>query len=119
MSRLTIIIRMALLSFAAWVCTLVFYFFGIVIAAAILQRAPTSTVSAAVVILIAVAVLAAALAVAFVFSRSQRYLQGAARLVWVAFFALLQFGTCASRGARFAARLEPLRAKPSAHSNCC
>ena len=96
MSRLTIIVRMALLSFAAWACTLVFYFFGIAITAAALQRAPTSTVSMAVVILIAVAVLAAALAVAFVFSRSRRYLQGAARFVWVALFALLQFGTCAA-----------------------
>ena len=95
MSRLTIIVRMALLSFAAWACTLLFYFFDIAIAAAILQRAPTSTVSAAVVILVAVEVLVAALSVAFVFSRSRRYLQGAARFAWVALFALLQFGTCA------------------------
>ena len=96
MSRLTIIIRMALLSFAAWACTLLFYFLGIAITAAALQRAPTSTVSAAVVILVGVEILAAALAVAFVFSRSRRYLQGVVRIAWVALFALLQFGTCAA-----------------------
>ena len=96
MSRPAAIIRIALFSLAAWACTLLFYFFDIAIAAAILQRAPASTVSAAVIILIAVEVLVAALAVAFVFSRSRRYLEGAVRAVWVALFALLQFGTCAA-----------------------
>ncbi|MCU0502015.1 MAG: hypothetical protein MUC51_09660 [Anaerolineae bacterium] len=95
MSRPAAIIRLALLSFAAWTSTLLFYFFDIAIAAASLQRAPASTVSAAVIILIAVELLVAALAVAFVFSRSRRYLAGAVRAVWVALFALLQFGTWA------------------------
>jgi hypothetical protein len=95
MSRQAAIIRITLLSLAAWVCTLLFYFFDIAIAAAILQRTPTSIVSVAVVVLIAVELLVAALAVAFVFSRSRRYLAGAVRAVWVALFALLQFGTWA------------------------
>jgi hypothetical protein len=95
MSQPTTPIKLALLSCASWACTLLLYLAGIMVTAASLQRAQTSTASTAALVLIAAEVLVACISIAFVLLRSRGTLQAATRFGWVAAFAVLQLGTCA------------------------
>jgi hypothetical protein len=88
-------VKLALLSFASWACTVLLYAAGIAITAASLERAQTSTAETAALALIAAEILVAGVSVAFVFFRSKSYFRAAAHLVWAAVFALLQLGACA------------------------
>ena len=82
----TAVVRLALLSFAAWVITLLIYFVGIAGLRLQFQRAPSSTASIAVVILIAVELVIACLAVAFVFIRTRHAFGTTLRVIWSARF---------------------------------
>ena len=98
MTDRTAVVKLALLSIAAWAITLLLYFVGIAVVASAFQRAPSSTASTAVVILIAVELLIACLAVAFIVRRTRPVFGTALRVVWTVVFAVFQFGACAVAG---------------------
>ena len=91
----TLMLKLALLSFAAWASTVVIYLLGIVVTAIILEGVQTSTAEVAVVVLIAAEFIIAGLAIAFVFVRSRGVLSGVMRILWIGVFAVVQLGICA------------------------
>ena len=88
-------LRLPLLAFGVWSCTLLLYFAGIVFAAAVLDHADISAAETAAVMLVALEIVVACLGVAYVLSRARRILPTARRWLWVAAFVLVQFVTCA------------------------
>lgn len=88
-------LKLTLLSFAAWASTIVLYLLGIFITAAIFGNAKTSTAEVAFLALITGEVIVACVAIAFVFFRSQGVFHMAVRLLWVVVFAILQIATLA------------------------
>ena len=90
-------LKITLLSLAAWASTVALYLLGMTITAAIVGSGSVRTSTAEVVFLalLAVDVIIACIAVAFVFSRSQGVFRPVVRVLWVVAFALLQIATLA------------------------
>lgn len=87
--------KAAVFSLAAWAVAILCHFLLIVGAAVTLAEAPLSAVEPGVVILLQVQLLIAVVATGFIFFKTSAFPR-LKRALWVAAFAVLQFGTWAS-----------------------
>lgn len=90
--------KTALLTFTAWIATLLVYAIGLFLVAMLFEKASTSAAGNAMMGLIAVEVLVALAAIGFVFVRTRGVLQPLMRTLWIGVYSLLQLGTCALAG---------------------
>jgi hypothetical protein len=91
MSRPTSLLKLTLLTLAAWALTVVVFFISLGVTAGMFPRPFMPGVGTAIRILMIGQFVWACVSIAYVFYLSGGYFRGAMRLVWVVPFAIVQF----------------------------